>query len=69
LINPVREICDRAHRSGALVLGDGSQSVPHFPVDVRELCCDFFAFSGHKIDGTHGNWRWARREILEKMPR
>jgi cysteine desulfurase/selenocysteine lyase len=69
LINPVREICDRAHRAGAQVLVDGAQSVPHFPVDVRELGCDFFAFSGHKMMGPMGiGVLWARREILEKMP-
>jgi cysteine desulfurase / selenocysteine lyase len=69
LINPIREICDRAHRSSALVLVDGAQSVPHFPVDVRELGCDFFAFSGHKMMGPMGiGVLWARREILEKMP-
>src|SRR6266478_2934124 len=46
LINPAKEICERARRAGALVLVDGAQSIPHFPVDVQELGCDFFAFSG-----------------------
>jgi cysteine desulfurase / selenocysteine lyase len=69
LINPVREICDRANRAGALVLVDGAQSVPHVPVDVQELGCDFFAFSAHKMLGPMGTGvLWARREILEKMP-
>jgi cysteine desulfurase / selenocysteine lyase len=69
LINPVNEICDRAHRAGALVLVDGAQSVPHFPVNVRELECDFFAFSAHKMLGPMGTGvLWARREILENMP-
>jgi cysteine desulfurase/selenocysteine lyase len=69
LINPAKEICERAHRVGALVLVDGAQSIPHFPVDVQELSCDFFAFSGHKILGPMGiGVLWARREILEKMP-
>src|ERR1700737_653456 len=48
-INPVREIIDRAHKYGVPVLIDGAQSVPHMPIDVRALDCDFFAFSGHKI--------------------
>ena len=69
LINPVKEICDRVHRVGALVLVDGAQSIPHFPVDVQALGCDFFAFSGHKILGPMGiGVLWARREILENMP-
>jgi SufS family cysteine desulfurase len=69
LINPVREICERAHRVGALVLVDGAQSVPHFSVDVQKLSCDFFAFSGHKMCGPMGiGVLWAHREILDKMP-
>jgi cysteine desulfurase/selenocysteine lyase len=69
LINPVKEICDRAHRAGALVLVDGAQSAPHFSVDVQELGCDFFAFSAHKMLGPMGTGvLWARREILEGMP-
>jgi cysteine desulfurase/selenocysteine lyase len=69
LINPVREICERAHRVGALVLVDGAQSVPHFSVDVQKLSCDFFAFSGHKMCGPMGiGALWAHREILDKMP-
>jgi cysteine desulfurase / selenocysteine lyase len=68
LINPVKEICERAHRAGALVLVDGAQSVPHFSVDVQELGCDFFAFSGHKILGPMGiGVLWGRREILDSM--
>lgn len=69
LINPVKEICDRAHRAGALVLVDGAQSVPHFSVNLRELDCDFFAFSAHKMLGPMGTGvLWVRREILEAMP-
>jgi cysteine desulfurase / selenocysteine lyase len=69
LINPVKEICERAHRVGALVLVDGAQSVPHFFVDVQKLGCDFFAFSGHKMLGPMGiGVLWARREILDNMP-
>jgi cysteine desulfurase/selenocysteine lyase len=69
LINPVKEICDRAHRAGALVVVDGAQSIPHFSVDVQQLGCDFFAFSAHKMLGPMGTGvLWARREILEGMP-
>jgi cysteine desulfurase / selenocysteine lyase len=69
LINPVKELCERAHRVGALVLVDGAQSAPHFPVDVQELGCDFFVFSGHKILGPMGiGVLWARSEIFENMP-
>jgi cysteine desulfurase/selenocysteine lyase len=69
LINPAKEICDRAHRVGALVLVDGAQSAPHFSVDVQEIGCDFFAFSAHKMLGPMGTGvLWARREILENMP-
>jgi cysteine desulfurase/selenocysteine lyase len=69
LINPVKEICERAHRVGALVLVDGAQSAPHFPVNVQELGCDFFVFSAHKMLGPMGTGvLWARREILENMP-
>ncbi|MDP9374087.1 MAG: cysteine desulfurase [Chloroflexota bacterium] len=68
-INPVREIAARAHAAGALVLVDGAQSVPHGPVDVQELGCDFLAFSGHKMLGPMGiGVLWGRRAILEAMP-
>jgi len=68
-INPVKEICERAHRAGASVLIDAAQSVPHFPVDVQELGCDFMAFSSHKMMGPMGiGVLWARREILDDMP-
>ena len=69
LINPAKEICERAHRVGAIVLVDGAQSAPHFSVDVQEIGCDFFAFSAHKMLGPMGTGiLWARREILEGMP-
>jgi len=68
-INPAREICERAHRAGALVLVDAAQSVPHFPVDVQGIGCDFLAFSGHKMCGPMGiGVLWARRELLDAMP-
>jgi len=53
-INPVKKIIDRAHQNGSKVLIDGAQAVAHMKVDVRELDCDFFAFSGHKIFGPTG---------------
>jgi cysteine desulfurase/selenocysteine lyase len=68
-INPVREMVDLAHAAGALVLVDGAQAVPHVPVDVEALDCDFYAFSGHKMLGPMGSGAlWARRELLESMP-
>jgi cysteine desulfurase/selenocysteine lyase len=69
LTNPVREICDLVHKAGALAFVDGAQSLPHVPVDVQALGCDFFAFSGHKICGPMGTGGlWARKEILDAMP-
>jgi cysteine desulfurase/selenocysteine lyase len=68
-INPVRQMTEMAHTAGALVLVDGAQAVPHLPVDVQELGCDFYAFSGHKMLGPMGSGAlWARRELLEAMP-
>ncbi len=68
-ILPVREIARRAHAAGALALLDGAQSVPHLPVDVRELDCDFLAFSGHKMLGPLGiGVLWGRRALLEALP-
>jgi cysteine desulfurase/selenocysteine lyase len=68
-INPVRDIAERAHAVGAVVLVDGAQSVPHMPVRVQDLGCDFLAFSGHKMCGPTGiGALWGRRELLEAMP-
>ncbi|MGI8827148.1 MAG: cysteine desulfurase [Chloroflexota bacterium] len=68
-INPVREIARRAHASGALVLVDAAQAVPHIAVDVRALGSDFLAFTGHKMLGPMGiGVLYGRREILEAMP-
>jgi cysteine desulfurase / selenocysteine lyase len=68
-INPVREIAARAHDTGALVLVDGAQSVPHMPVNVGQLGIDFLAFSGHKLCGPTGiGVLWGRRSLLEGMP-
>jgi len=67
-INPVEEITRRAHERGAIVLVDGAQSVPHFPVDVQALDCDFLAFSGHKMCGPTGiGVLYGRRHLLEEM--
>jgi cysteine desulfurase/selenocysteine lyase len=67
-INPVEEIAEMAHRQGALMLVDAAQSVPHMPVDVAQLGCDFLAFSGHKMCGPTGvGVLWARPELLEAM--
>lgn len=66
---PVKEIAVRAHQWGAKVLVDGAQAVAHFPVDVRDLDCDFYAFSGHKLFGPTGvGVLYGKREILEAMP-
>jgi cysteine desulfurase/selenocysteine lyase len=68
-INPVAEMTRAAHAAGALVLIDGAQAVPHVPVDVQAIGCDFYAFSGHKMLAPAGSGAlWARRELLEAMP-
>ncbi len=69
IVNPVRVLADAAHRAGALLLLDAAQSVPHLTVNVRELDCDFMAFSSHKMCGPMGvGVLWARRALLEAMP-
>jgi len=66
---PLKEIVDAAHARDVLVCVDAAQSVPHMPVSVRELGCDFLAFSGHKMCGPMGaGVLWARPELLERMP-
>jgi cysteine desulfurase/selenocysteine lyase len=68
-INPVKEMTRLAHEAGALVLVDGAQAVPHIPVDVADIGCDFYVFSGHKALGPTGSGvLWGRRELLEAMP-
>ncbi|HYM14691.1 MAG TPA: cysteine desulfurase [Dehalococcoidia bacterium] len=68
-INPIREIAAVAHRAGALLLVDGAQSVPHMPVDVRDLDCDFLAFSAHKMLGPTGvGVLYGKRALLDAMP-
>jgi cysteine desulfurase/selenocysteine lyase len=67
-INPVREIVRLAQERGVPILLDGAQAVPHFGVDVEELGCDFYAFSGHKMYGPTGiGALYAREERLEEM--
>ncbi|MCX7681975.1 MAG: cysteine desulfurase [Anaerolineae bacterium] len=68
-VNPVQAIVAQAHAAGALVLVDAAQSVPHMPVDVGVLGCDFMAFSGHKMCGPTGcGVLYGRVELLEHMP-
>jgi cysteine desulfurase/selenocysteine lyase len=68
-INPVRQIVELAHRWNAPVLIDGAQGVPHFKVDVRELDCDFYGFSGHKLFGPTGiGVLYGKAHLLEAMP-
>ncbi len=68
-VNPVREIADRAHAAGAVVVLDAAQSAPHIPIDVVALGADAVAFSGHKTLGPTGiGALWARKELLEEMP-
>jgi cysteine desulfurase/selenocysteine lyase len=68
-VNPVKEIIDAAHNIGALVLVDGAQSTVHLDIDVQEMDCDFFAFSGHKVYGPTGaGVLYGKKHILEEMP-
>jgi len=68
-VNPLREIVRMAHARGVPVLVDGAQAAPHLRIDVQELGCDFYAFSGHKLFGPTGaGVLWGRAEHLEAMP-
>jgi cysteine desulfurase/selenocysteine lyase len=68
-VNPVRRIVAMAHRRGIPVLVDGAQSTPHLPVDVQDLDCDFYAFSGHKLFGPTGiGILYGKTDLLEAMP-
>ena len=68
-VNPVAQLAARAHAVGALVVVDGSQAVPHLPVDVAALGADFYAFTGHKMCGPMGiGGLLGRRAILDAMP-
>ncbi len=68
-VNPVKDVVRMAHERGIPVLVDGAQSVPHQPVNVQEMDCDFFAFSGHKVYGPTGvGVLYGKEEWLEKLP-
>src|SRR5262249_4074307 len=68
-LNPAKEIVALAHRRGTPVLVDGAQAVPHLTVDVRDLGCDFYAMSGHKVYGPTGiGALYGKAEHLELMP-
>ncbi len=68
-VNPVKVIVRIAHEHGVPVLVDGAQSTPHFKVDVQDLDCDFFAFSGHKIYGPTGvGVLYGKEEWLDRLP-
>jgi cysteine desulfurase / selenocysteine lyase len=68
-VNPVKRVIDLAHERGIPVLVDGAQSIQHIPIDVRELGCDFFVFSGHKIYGPTGiGVLYGRESLLDAMP-
>jgi cysteine desulfurase/selenocysteine lyase len=68
-INPVKEIVELAHQAGAVTLVDGAQATPHLRVDVQDLDCDFYAFSGHKMYGPTGiGALYGKADLLEEMP-
>ena len=68
-INPVKEMIATAHAHGVPVLVDGAQSIPHMPVDVRELDADFYVFSGHKVYGPTGvGVLYGKEDWLDKLP-
>ena len=68
-INPIHDIIEKAHEFGAKVLIDGAQSIQHTPIDVQELDCDFFVFSGHKIFGPTGvGVLYGKKDVLDAMP-
>jgi len=68
-INPIKEITQKAHAVGARVLIDGAQSTPHIKLDVRDIDCDFYTFSGHKMYGPSGiGGVYGKLEVWEEMP-
>ncbi|EHI74296.1 bifunctional cysteine desulfurase / selenocysteine lyase [Streptococcus criceti] len=68
-LNPVKEIASLAHQAGAYMVVDGAQSAPHMPINVQDLDCDFFAFSGHKMLGPTGiGVLYGKEEVLNLMP-
>jgi len=67
-VNPISQICAAAHEKGAVVVVDGAQSTPHLAIDVKQLDCDFFAFSGHKMLGPTGvGVLYAKFDLLDHM--
>lgn len=67
-INPVKKLAEMAHEMGALFIVDGAQGVPHLQLNVQDLGCDFYAFSGHKMLGPTGiGILWGKTELLDKM--
>jgi cysteine desulfurase/selenocysteine lyase len=68
-VNPVKRMTELAHAAGAVVMVDGAQAAPHAPIDVQEIGCDFYTFSGHKVYGPSGvGALWGRAGLLEAMP-
>lgn len=68
-VNPIKEIAKLAHEKGAVIVVDGTRSIPHMRVDVQDLDADFFAFSGHKIFGPMGiGVLYGKEKLLEAMP-
>ncbi|QIK80261.1 cysteine desulfurase [Lysobacter sp. HDW10] len=68
-VNPVRDICREARKHGITTLVDGSQALPHMPVDVASLGCDFYVATGHKMCGPTGTGvLWGRKALLDEMP-
>jgi cysteine desulfurase/selenocysteine lyase len=68
-ILPIKKIVEKAHVAGVPVLVDGAQAIPHMPVDVQDLDCDFYAFSGHKMFGPTGiGILYGKESLLEAMP-
>ncbi len=68
-VNPVKQMIEMAHRFDVPVMLDGAQAAPHLPLDVQELDCDFYAFSGHKVYGPTGiGVLWGKEKFLDAMP-
>jgi cysteine desulfurase/selenocysteine lyase len=68
-INPVKELTQKAHAVGAKILIDGAQSIQHMPIDVKDMDCDFFVFSGHKVFGPTGiGVLYGKEDLLDRMP-
>ncbi|WP_050616285.1 cysteine desulfurase [Bacillus testis] len=69
VINPIKEVAEIAHENGAVMVVDGAQGAPHIKMDVQDINCDFYAFSGHKMCGPTGiGVLYGKKELLEEMP-